>query len=172
MMKLASRSGAVFALVFVLTGFTFSYALIARAQTPTCNPACASGSTCEFTDLTDTNTSCQTASGATQVSEVVVTPTAKSATTASGATFATVVNNLVSILNSYMIPVLYALGFLYFLIGVARFAFAEGQENRAKARNMIIYGLIGLVVIFGVWGLVNLLLTVLTGSVGTGATGV
>ncbi len=62
---------------------------------------------------------------------------------------------------------MYALAFLYFLIGVARYVFLEGQEGRQKARDMMIYGLIGLAVIFGVWGLVNLALSTFTSVVPT-----
>ena len=79
----------------------------------------------------------------------------------SGPTFASLVNNLVSILSVSLVPLLYALAFLYFVAGVARFVFIGGQESREKGKNMMIYGLIGLVVIFGIWGIVNILLQTL-----------
>jgi hypothetical protein len=73
-------------------------------------------------------------------------------------TFATLVNSWVTLFDSTVVPLLYALAFLYFVFGVARYAFLEGDEGRKKAKDAIIYGLIGLVVIFGVWGIVNLVL--------------
>ena len=82
-------------------------------------------------------------------------------------TFAGLVNNLVSIINGSVIPFIYALAFLYFIWGIAQFIFIGGQEGREKGRNKIIYGLLGLVIIFSVWGLVNVLLTVLTGGAPT-----
>jgi hypothetical protein len=90
------------------------------------------------------------------VSEVVVTPPSSS-----GTTFATIVGNIVSIVSGGLIPVLYALAFLYFVYGLTRFVFADGEENRTKGKNIMIYGLIGLVVIFGVWGFVGIMLTTL-----------
>ncbi|MDR3548864.1 MAG: pilin [Candidatus Pacebacteria bacterium] len=140
---------------------------VAHAQT--CTPACASGSTCAYTDTTNTTTYClaQDVQGATQVGEVVVTPSSKSTTsTASGSTFATIVQNFVTLINSYFVPLLYALAFLYFVWGIAEFMMQEGQEARDRGRKRMIYGIIGLVVIFSVWGLVNILLTTLTNGLG------
>jgi hypothetical protein len=70
--------------------------------------------------------------------------------------FASLVTNLVTLLNSTLIPLLYALAFLYFVFGVARFVFLQGEEGRKKAKDTMIYGLIGLVIIFGLWGIINL----------------
>ena len=85
-------------------------------------------------------------------------------------TFASLVSNLVSIISGSVVPFLYALAFLYFVWGVAQYVFLGGEEGRAKGRNKIIFGLLGLVIIFGVWGIVNVLLTVLTGGASTAAT--
>ena len=82
-------------------------------------------------------------------------------------TFATVVKNLVSLLNGSLVPLLYALAFLYFVWGATQLILTQGQEGRDKGRKKVIYGLIGLVIIFGVWGFVNLLLNTLTGALGT-----
>jgi len=86
----------------------------------------------------------------------------------SGGTFATFVNNIVAIANGGVIPLLYALAFLFFLYGVVRYVFSEGEENRTKAKQSIMYGLIGLVVIFVVCGLVDLLLGTLNSLSGVG----
>ena len=44
-----------------------------------------------------------------------------------------------------------------------------GEEGREKGKKTILYGLIGMVVLFGVWGLVNILLSILVGATGSGA---
>lgn len=59
-------------------------------------------------------------------------------------------------LNS-VVPVLIALGVVYFVWGVISFVVADDEEAKSKGRDRIIYGIIGLAVIIGMWGLVNLL---------------
>ena len=61
------------------------------------------------------------------------------------------------ILNS-IIPVLIALGVVYFIWGVTRYVIADGEEAKKKGKDVIIYGLIGLTVIFSLWGLVNIII--------------
>jgi len=74
---------------------------------------------------------------------------------------------LQGILNT-LVPFIIGLAFIWFIWGVFRYVTAEGPENKEKARDIIIFGLLGLFVIVSVWGLVN----VLTGSFGieTGGT--
>ncbi|MSU44909.1 hypothetical protein EXS45_01890 [Candidatus Nomurabacteria bacterium] len=55
-----------------------------------------------------------------------------------------------------IIPVLMTLGVIYFIWGVAQYVIADGDESKKKGRDQIIYGIIGLAVIVGVWGLVNI----------------
>lgn len=59
------------------------------------------------------------------------------------------------ILNS-VVPVLIALGVVYFVWGVIQFMIAGGEEDKSKGRDKIIYGLIGFAVIIGLWGLVGI----------------
>lgn len=61
-----------------------------------------------------------------------------------------------SLLNS-VIPVIIALGVVYFVWGVISYVIASDEEAKKTGRNRIIYGIIGLAVIVGMWGLVNLL---------------
>lgn len=60
------------------------------------------------------------------------------------------------ILNA-IVPVLIALGVVYFVWGVITFVIASDEEAKTTGRNRIIYGIIGLAVIIGMWGLVNIL---------------
>ena len=56
-----------------------------------------------------------------------------------------------------VVPVLIALGVLYFVWGVVIYVISSDEEAKKAGRDRIIYGIIGLAVIIGVWGLVNFL---------------
>lgn len=56
-----------------------------------------------------------------------------------------------------VVPVLIALGVLYFVWGVVQYVIASDEEAKKAGRNRIIFGIIGLAVIIGLWGLVSLL---------------
>lgn len=57
---------------------------------------------------------------------------------------------------NYIIPILIALGVVYFVWGVVQYVIGGGEEAKTKGKDKIIYGLIGFAVIFGLWGLVNI----------------
>jgi hypothetical protein len=63
-----------------------------------------------------------------------------------------------------LIPVLVALGMVYFIWGVVNYMIADGEEAKTKGRDQIIYGIIGLAVIAGMWGLVNIVKTTFFGT--------
>lgn len=73
-----------------------------------------------------------------------------------GGTLFTLMCRVGQLLNS-IIPILIALGVVYFVFGVIQFVVASDEEAKTTGRNRIIFGLIGLAVIIGMWGLVNLL---------------
>ncbi len=56
-----------------------------------------------------------------------------------------------------IVPVLIALGVLYFVWGVVTYVISSDEEAKTAGRNRIIFGIIGLALIIGVWGLVNFL---------------
>ncbi|MFA6476653.1 MAG: pilin, partial [Candidatus Paceibacterota bacterium] len=62
-------------------------------------------------------------------------------------------------LLSAILPVLIAFGVVYFIWGVVMFVIADGEEAKEKGKNRMIYGIIGLAVIVGMWGLVNIITT-------------
>lgn len=72
----------------------------------------------------------------------------------------------VSNLLNAVIPVLIALGVVYFIWGVINYAIAKDEEAKTKGRGQMIGGIIALAVITSVWGLVWLLkdFTGLTGG--------
>jgi Type IV secretion system pilin len=70
-----------------------------------------------------------------------------------------------NILNS-IVPVLVALGVVYFVWGVVQYVIADGEEAKKKGKDRMIYGVIGFAVIVGLWGLVNIVVkTFFPGSI-------
>ncbi|OGI59793.1 hypothetical protein A2814_00385 [Candidatus Nomurabacteria bacterium RIFCSPHIGHO2_01_FULL_38_19] len=61
-----------------------------------------------------------------------------------------------NILNA-VVPILVALGVVYFVYGVITYVIASDEEAKKKGRDRIIFGIIGLAVIVAVWGLVRIL---------------
>lgn len=55
-----------------------------------------------------------------------------------------------------LLPFLIAIGVVVFVWGVIQFVISSDEEAKTKGRDRIIYGIIGLVVIVGLWGLVRL----------------
>lgn len=82
--------------------------------------------------------------------------------TAVGCTSLAGIGNIIckahQILNS-IIPVLVAFGVVYIVWGIVQYVIAGGDEAKKKGRDTIIYGIIGLAVIVGLWGLVNIIVT-------------
>ena len=81
---------------------------------------------------------------------------------ASARTFSEMVNGTIVPLGDQVITLLYALAFVFFLFGIVRYVFAGSEETRQKGKQHIMWGIIGLVVLFLVWGFVRLLMNVLT----------
>ena len=55
-----------------------------------------------------------------------------------------------------VLPFLIALGVVYFVWGVVQYVIGGDEEAKKKGRTKVIYGILGLVVIVGLWGLVRL----------------
>lgn len=71
------------------------------------------------------------------------------------------VDSIVGVLSSVVIPLLVTLAGAFFLWGIVNYFFLNGsnEEKRLEGRSFVIWGLLGLVVIFSVWGLVSMLLS-------------
>lgn len=80
--------------------------------------------------------------------------------------FADLVQVLVKLVDNAVIPLMYAIAFIAFLIGMVRFFFMGGEEVRQKGKMFMLWSIIGFVVLFSVWGIVRLFLTVLPGYSG------
>ncbi len=70
---------------------------------------------------------------------------------------------IIGLLNTVVVPVIFALAFLVFIYGVVKYLFISGGEEtkRTEGRNFMLWGIIGMVVLFSVWGLVSILLSTL-----------
>jgi hypothetical protein len=71
--------------------------------------------------------------------------------------FTDLVNQVNAIIN-VAVPILIALGVLFFIWGLVQFIFASGDESaKDEGKRKMIWGVIALFVIVSVWGLVELL---------------
>lgn len=73
----------------------------------------------------------------------------------SGASIGGLVCKIQQLLNSF-VPLLISLGVVYFVWGVIAYVVGDDEEAKSKGKDRIIYGIIGMAVILGFWGLVNL----------------
>lgn len=56
-----------------------------------------------------------------------------------------------------IVPVLLMLGVVYFVWGVVMYVIADDEEAKKKGKDHVIFGIVGLAIIIGVWGLVNVI---------------
>ena len=80
---------------------------------------------------------------------------------AAAKTFKEVVDSQIVPLGDVVVTFIYALAFFLFLFGVVRYFFAQGEEGRTKGKQHMLWGIIALVVMFVVWAIVRVLLSVL-----------
>ncbi len=77
------------------------------------------------------------------------------------------------IIEKYVIPIIFAIAFIYFLLGVLKYVRSGGDgDARTEARNMMLYGIIALFVMSAVWGLVQVLADTVEIDTGDGGTGI
>lgn len=57
-----------------------------------------------------------------------------------------------------LVPVMISLAFIYFAWGVIKYVLAKDPEKQKEARGTIVWGVISITVIVGVWGISNFLL--------------
>jgi hypothetical protein len=61
-------------------------------------------------------------------------------------------------IGNQLVALMYALAFIAFLIGMVRFIFSHDAEKRENGKKFAIYSIIGLVVLFSLWGIVRFFL--------------
>jgi hypothetical protein len=67
---------------------------------------------------------------------------------------------IIDIINTVLVPLVFALAFIVFLWGVFTYFIAGGanDEKRKTGQQLMIWGLVGFLVMLSVWGIINLLL--------------
>ncbi len=67
-------------------------------------------------------------------------------------------DTIVWVVNSVLVPVLIAIAFIVFLWGVFNYFIysSDDEAKRKEGRQFVLWGIIGLVIIFSVWALVNI----------------
>ncbi len=68
-----------------------------------------------------------------------------------------IATTILYIINSVLVPVLFAIAFIVFLYGIAKaYIFSAGDpEEVKKGHKLLLWGLIAFAVMISVWGLVN-----------------
>lgn len=87
-----------------------------------------------------------------------------------GAGIGCVANTVLYLINSVLVPLLFAISFIVFLYGVAKtYIFSHGEAAEvSEGHKLILWGVIGFVVMVSLWGLVNVVANTF-GLWGTGA---
>ncbi|MHB0865435.1 MAG: hypothetical protein ACYC1Y_00805 [Minisyncoccota bacterium] len=70
---------------------------------------------------------------------------------------------VIGLLNTVVVPIIFAFAFAAFIWGVYKYFIlgADSETERAAGRQFVLWGIIGIVLLFSVWGFVNLLLSTL-----------
>jgi len=74
--------------------------------------------------------------------------------------FGFVLENIIILIQDWLIPLLIGLTILVFLWGILKYAFSKDEKNRKESIAIIINGLIILFVMVSVWGLVWIIASV------------
>ena len=86
-----------------------------------------------------------------------------------GTTFKDWIASFISFVNIAVVPVIFALAMIVFIWGVVDYFFLRPASRASysdrggygEGRQFILWGIVGIVVLFSVWGIVNLLLSTL-----------
>jgi hypothetical protein len=70
---------------------------------------------------------------------------------------------IIGIIANSLVPVIFVLAMLCFIWGVVNYFFFQGnnEEAREKGRQFILWGLLGMVALFSMWGFVNIVVSTL-----------
>ncbi len=70
---------------------------------------------------------------------------------------------IIGLLNVVVVPIILALAFAAFIWGVVNYFFlhATDESKREEGKQFVLWGLIGMAVLFSVWGFVNIMLSTL-----------
>lgn len=83
-------------------------------------------------------------------------------------TFAELVNLLIGLINPAA-SILGSIAVCIFLWGIVKYIWSAGDEGHEQGRTLILWGLVGLFVMVGVWGLARVVISVFFGEGGGSA---
>ena len=84
-------------------------------------------------------------------------------TIAYAATFDSVYNNFVDLIINPAITLLFTLALIIFLWGIAEYIRGkEASDARKKGKDHIIWGLVGMTIMIGVWGIMSFIVSSLS----------
>lgn len=74
-------------------------------------------------------------------------------------TVQSLLKNTASFIEDYILPLLFSIAFLFFVVNTVRFFVIDStnQEGREKAKSLAIYGVFAFVIFVILWGVVNLI---------------
>lgn len=71
----------------------------------------------------------------------------------------TLLNNVNQYILNPIIVLLFVLAFLYFLVGIVKLIAGAGNEKvRETGKQNMLWGLVGMFIMFGVFGIINIIL--------------
>lgn len=76
---------------------------------------------------------------------------------ANAKTFKELVDTVTDGLAALVVRFLFALAFMFFFWGVAQYVLSSEESVKSKGRDFMFWGIIGLTVMFAVYGLINIL---------------
>jgi hypothetical protein len=70
---------------------------------------------------------------------------------------------VIGLMNQIIVPVIFAITFFIFVFGVLKYFIFHGDSDteREHGRQFVLWGILGMVLMFSVWGVVNILLSTL-----------
>ncbi len=120
-------------------------------------------STAELAQITPGTTFSQTSNNYTQVSNICAT----NYKSLSEPLLGDLINYVTCTISKSIVPLLFTLATLLFVWGVVQYVInADSEEKRTKGRDFMIWGIVALAVMAGMWGLVNIFGT--TFNIGNG----
>ena len=90
-----------------------------------------------------------------------------------GGTNSSQLQGLLSIVRGVLnivVPIVITLGVIYFIWAVIQYVTVKDEEERAKSKTHMIYGIIGLFVVVSIWGLIGFIGN--TVGIGQGGSGI